>query len=173
MDGYSKFLDLAKNLGATHAKIIKTSTIVTAAWVYWKCKFGCPYLNSSLCCPPNTPTYRETRELLDCFEDAMLIQVIIDPNDEKPVNLTDVVTSIERDLFLNGYYKVFSMGAGCCQYCGDNCSHTECRQPAKARPLIEACGIDVYSTVRNNGLTIDVLHDYSDKITLCGLILIE
>lgn len=38
---------------------------------------------------------------------------------------------------------------------------------------MEACGIDVYTTVRSNGFMIEVLQDYSAKIHYFGLILIE
>lgn len=173
MTGYTEYVKKAMKLGADHAKIIKTSTVVTAPWVFWKCKYGCRGFNSSLCCPPHTPDHRQTRDLLDSYETALLVHVSADPENENPVNLTDIVTTIERDLFLEGYYKVFGMGAGSCGFCGEKCSFRVCREPTKARPLLEACGVDVYGTVRNNGLKVNVLKDVSCTMNLFGLILIE
>jgi hypothetical protein len=47
------------------------------------------------------------------------------------------------------------------------------RQPAKAQPSMESCGIDVFSTARNNGYTIEVLKDHSCRMNRFGLVLIE
>ena len=41
MEKYGKFIDRARDLGADEARIIKTDSIVTAAWVRWKCHYGC------------------------------------------------------------------------------------------------------------------------------------
>jgi predicted metal-binding protein len=68
MKKYDKFIKKALKLGANDAKIIKTDSIVTSAWVRWKCRYGCDDYNSSLCCPPNTPNHKETRELLNSYQ---------------------------------------------------------------------------------------------------------
>jgi hypothetical protein len=38
---------------------------------------------------------------------------------------------------------------------------------------MESCGIDVFSTVRNNGYHIEVLKDLSQQMNRFGLVLIE
>ncbi|WP_424357003.1 DUF2284 domain-containing protein [Methanocella sp. MCL-LM] len=38
---------------------------------------------------------------------------------------------------------------------------------------MESCGIDVFSTARNNGYTIEVVKDYNDRMNRFGLVLIE
>jgi hypothetical protein len=38
MEEYKKFIEMAVELGANGAKMIKTDNIVTAAWVRWMCK---------------------------------------------------------------------------------------------------------------------------------------
>jgi predicted metal-binding protein len=50
----TRFLELAKNLGADEAKIIDPVTIKTAAWVRLKCMYGCSSRRGR-CCPPHTP----------------------------------------------------------------------------------------------------------------------
>jgi predicted metal-binding protein len=78
MKSYSKFIKKAVALGADDAKIIKTDTIVTGPWVRWKCRYGCDGYNSSLCCPPDTPDYHETRELVDSYKKALLVHITDD-----------------------------------------------------------------------------------------------
>lgn len=170
MVSYRKFIKRAVDLGADDAKIIKTGTIVTGPWVRWKCKYGCDGYNSGLCCPPNTPDYRETRELVDSYEKALLVHCTDDANRTK--DLTDIVVTLEREVFLAGHFKAFSLGAGPCNLCGE-CSMEVCRHPEKARPSMESCGIDVFTTARNNGYTIEVLKDHSCTMNRFGLVLIE
>jgi Predicted metal-binding protein len=170
MARYDKFVKKAVTLGADDAKIIETDTIVTAPWVVWKCRFGCDGYNSSLCCPPNTPDYRETREMVDSYEKALLVHVHGDGSHIEDIK--EIVVTLERDIFLSGYYKAFALGAGPCSLCGE-CSMDVCRHAEKARPSMESCGIDVFSTARNNGYKIEVVEDYADKMNRFGLVLIE
>jgi len=60
MEKYRRFIEMAVKLGAKDAKIIKTDSIITAAWIRWKWRYGCPEYNKSLCCPLNSPTHHET-----------------------------------------------------------------------------------------------------------------
>ena len=61
-------------LGAGKAKVIKAASIVTAAWVRLKCRYGCGAYGSPLCCPPHTPTPAEMRRVIDCYATAILFQ---------------------------------------------------------------------------------------------------
>jgi predicted metal-binding protein len=174
MGKYERFIEMAVELGANDAKIIKIDSIVTAAWVRWKCRYGCGGYGNSLCCPPNSPTYSETRELVDCYKNALLVHFTHDPENatEDPTDPTIVVTTLEREIFLAGYYKAFALGAGPCRLCAE-CTMKECRHAEIARPSMESCGIDVFSTVWNNGYHIEVLKDRPYKMNRFGLILIE
>ena len=60
---FNNFIHLAKELGASEAKIIPSSTIKTAGWVRMKCQYGCDGFGVGLCCPPFTPTPQEFREV--------------------------------------------------------------------------------------------------------------
>ena len=53
-----KYCAKAVQAGATNAKVIHPSTIVTAPRVRFKCIYGCP-LNQRYSCPPHTPTPAE------------------------------------------------------------------------------------------------------------------
>lgn len=178
MEKYGKFIDRAKKLGADDAKIIKTDSIVTAAWVRWKCHYGCDMYGSSLCCPPNSPNYLETGEVIKCYENALLIHY--KKGFQSKTHPTEIAVTLEKELFFAGYYKAFALGEGPCLLC-EQCAKGQCVYPGDARPSMESCGIDVFTTVRNNGFSIQVLKkDYeeilaekSPKVNRFGMVLIE
>jgi predicted metal-binding protein len=178
MEKYQKFIEMAVKLGANYAKIIKADSIATATWPRWKCRYGCPEYNKSLCCPPNSPTHHETRELVDCYEYALLVHFTanFDNATENPLDhtkvTTEVINALERNIFLAGYYKAFALTAGPCRLCAE-CTMKICRNPVIARPSMESCGIDVYNTVKNNAYPIEVLKDISDTMDIFCLILLE
>jgi|GEM_PF-2393063 len=73
----------------------------------------------------------------------------------------DMLVNLEGELFKDGFYKAFVMLAGPCVLCRE-CGLKEnapCRFPAKMRPSMEACGIDVYQTASNNGFFINTLKE--------------
>jgi len=53
------------------------------------------------------------------------------------------------------------------------CSFEGCRRPDQARPSMEACGIDVFATVRANGFPIEVVRDEGDEQHYYMLVLID
>jgi predicted metal-binding protein len=156
----------ACELGAIEAKLVEAASVVTAPWVRMKCRFGCCGYNSSLCCPPNTPTYLETREVISCYKHALLIHC------RDSASPTRIACELERQIFLSGYYKAFGLGSGPCRLCS-KCNLKRCTHTESARPSMEACGIDVYATVRANGYPISVVQNYRDEGNYYGLVLIE
>ena len=163
---FAEFIDRAKELGAFKAKIIKTNTIKTGAWVRMKCRYGCFFYNTKHCCPPNTPTPKETQEVIDSYDKALLVHC-------KPgVKATKIMAKLEKEIFLSGYYKAFGFGEGPCQLC-EVCNKDKCVRPYRARPAMEACGIDVYATARANGFPIEVVKNRNCEQNYYGLVLIE
>ena len=75
-------------------------------------------------------------------------------------------------MYSNGFHKAFGMGGGPCRLCA-KCNAKRCIHTEQARPSMEACGIDVYATVRANGYPIEVVKEYSDDANYYGLVLIE
>ena len=150
---------------AKDAKIIPADTIVAAQWVRAKCQFGCGGYGKRLTCPPHSPAPEETSQMLINYKHALLIH----GDEETPI--TRIVAALEREIFLDGHYKAFGMGAGPCSIC-EECVEP-CKYPHQARPSMEACGIDVYTTVRANGFPIQVLKDEGYKPNYYGLVLID
>jgi predicted metal-binding protein len=159
----------AVKLGATESKIIDVKTVKTAAWVRYKCQFGCDGFGESLTCPPHSPTPDQTQKILDGFKKAILIH----NQSRAHVDISKLVVKIEKEAFLAGYYKALAMGAGPCRLCADCNLKGECRNREHARPSMEACGIDVFSTARSNGFSIDTLDSTRCKANYFGLVLIE
>ncbi len=170
---YRKSIEELKNraveLGASESKVIEAKTIKTAAWVRYKCQFGCSGFAESLTCPPYSPTPSQTQEILDSFKKAILIHC----QSGSHVDISKVVLKIEKEAFIAGYYKALGMGAGPCRLCRVCNLKGECRHREEARPSLEACGIDVFSTARCNGFTIDTLDSDRCKADYFGVVLIE
>ena len=69
-----KYMNMLKENGADLAMVIDPKTIVTAAWTIYKCHYGCSTYGKSHRCPPNTPTWKETQEIIDCYDTAILFR---------------------------------------------------------------------------------------------------
>ncbi|HTZ10951.1 MAG TPA: DUF2284 domain-containing protein [Candidatus Margulisiibacteriota bacterium] len=159
----------AIELGAKKAKVIPASSIKTAHWVRYKCQFGCDGFGGCLTCPPNSPTPEETQKIVDSYSKAILIHV----SDRGKVDISDIVLNLEKEAFFAGYYKAFGMGAGPCRLCRECDFKNGCRHGDKARPSMEACGIDVFKTARNNGFIINTLDSPRCKAAYFALLLVE
>jgi len=152
--------------GARSARVISPWEVVTANWVRWKCRFGCDGFGSSICCPPYSPAPEETRRVLEEYNRGVLFEA----GRREP---TRIAAALERELFLEGFYRAFGMGAGPCQLC-DSCAFDKgCRRADEARPSMEACGIDVFSTVRRQGFEIEVVRNRKEPQHYFGLVLID
>jgi predicted metal-binding protein len=161
-----KYFDILKLMGAITVIEIDPSTIVTAPWVIHKCQFGCRMYGNSHCCPPKTPGYKQTQEIINSYKKAILFRSHI------ITAVTPMAVEIERELFLDGYYKAIGLGSGPCLVC-KKCNLTSCAFPQKTVPSMEACGIDVFATVRANGLEIQTLRHGNETQNLFGLLLVE
>jgi predicted metal-binding protein len=157
----------AQALGAAAARVIRPSSVATAAWVRLKCQYGCDGYASSLCCPPRTPGPEETRKVIDGYRRAILFEA----GRSEPKK---IAVELEREAFLAGYYKAFGLGAGPCRLCREGCAFDKgCRHAQEARPCMEACGIDVFATARASGFAIDVVRGESDPAHYFGLLLLD
>ena len=172
-----KYCDQAIQAGGTHAVVTTPQTVVTAPWVRFKCLYGCSYRHR-YSCPPHTPTPEETRTVLDSYGRVILFHAEAPWSKERGKNMMaylDELVKLEGELFKDGYYKAFVMLAGPCVLCKE-CGEPEgvpCRLPAKTRPSMESCGIDVYQTARNNGFFITPLREKSETQNLYCLMLVD
>jgi predicted metal-binding protein len=173
MENLNPYITKALNAGMDHAIVVQTSKIYTAPWVRMKCQFGCHRYGQSHCCPPRTPTPDETRRVLDSYTYAILLHRNWKEGLQRIDAFNDAVVGTELALFIDGYYKAWSMGSGPCRLC-EKCNISgQCAHGSKARPSMEACGIDVFETARDHGLPISVLKDRKAERHSYGLVLVE
>jgi len=162
----------ALELGVDGAKVIAPRSIVTAEWVRMKCQFGCRGFGMGLCCPPYTPTPEVTRKVIDSYEKAILLHGRLKKG-ERAKGLNENMVRLEIEIFLDGYYKAWSMGSGPCRLCKECDPNGLCKHGYEARPSLEACGIDVFKTARDNGFPIEVVRSHEEEGNIYGVILVE
>jgi len=171
-DDLRRFCQLAVQFGASEAKPIRTESVVVKDWVRLKCQFGCDGYGKRLTCPPYSPTPEETRRVLKGYDRAILLR--FEP--KEPVydqrDCHEAVTRLEREIFLSGYHGALGLVAGPCTYC-EECNLKTCLYPDLARPSMESCGIDVFSTARKAGFNLTVLRSRHEKPTYCSLLLVQ
>ena len=173
-----KYVDLALEAGASDVKPINPASVATAAWVTLKCQFGCGGYNCGYCCPPHTPTAEETRRVLDGYNRALLFHIeTLSSEDRKKryKKFYQMLIDLEGEMFKDGYYKAFVYLAGPCRLCKEcgKVKGTSCNHPDRARPSMEACGIDVFQTARNNDCRIETLRDETEPRNIYCLMLVD
>ncbi len=176
-------LDKALALGASNAKIVEVKNIKTGAWTRIKCQYGCPNYGLTLCCPPYTPDYAAMQKFLAEYELGILVECTFElaqgdyknyiASDTKISNqLLELLLALEREAFLQNYYRAFALKAGRCRLCA-KCNLVKCVNPTKARPSMEACGIDVFALANDNGFPMQVIKGPVKELKVYGLVLVE
>ena len=164
----------AVRLGAREAFPIPIEKVVVRDWVRLKCKYGCGSYGKRLTCPPYSPTPEEMRRVLNEYEIGLLVKFgpsVVEGEAKEGVNVHEAMFKLERAAFLRGYHPAF--GFGPCTLCPEcNVKEGICQKPHMARPSMEACGIDVYATVKNVGLELRVVASYDQRPTYFGLLLL-
>jgi predicted metal-binding protein len=177
--------------GACTVQPIDPKDVVVGNWVRMKCQFGCPSYGKKLSCPPYSPKPEETRKILNEYSKGYIIGYSgsalfkVDDIDNFgelfPQVLKEMRRSIfelEKYVFLSGYYKSFSYGfCGPCTYCKDcvvEKGSISCLYASESRPSMEAAGIDVFKTVNNLGLKLEVQKEFDpNRLRLYTLLLLE
>ena len=173
MEKLVRYLRLAKEKGIDHAVVIETSKVFTALWVRMKCQYGCRFYNNSLCCPPRTPKPEEMRQILDSYSRAILLHKLWKGGVRDIKSFNESVVAVELALFFDGYYKALGLGSGPCRICEKCNIKGGCLHIDRARPSMEACGIDVFKTAEKNGLKFLPLKHIEDDRNSFGVVLVE
>jgi len=173
MEQFDRYLNLAREKAIDQAIVVETSKVHTALWVKMKCQYGCRFYNASLCCPPRTPNPAEMREILDSYSHAILLHKLWKGGILDIKSFNESVVAVELTLFFDGYYKAWGMGSGPCRICEKCNIQGVCLHISKARPSMEACGIDVFRTAGEYGLKIPVLRNFEEDRNSFGLVLVD
>ncbi len=162
--------------GASRARPVPASYVVTAPWVLYKCRFGCGSYDARHLCPPATPTPAETEAVVRCYGRAILVTYeAVGSSKQRALRkkMHRDMLALEREIFLDGFHKTLAFVAGPCNLCKTCDVSKPCKLPGEPRPAMEACGIDVFATFANAGVKLNVVRDESDPYKLCGMILVE
>lgn len=158
----------ANRLGFAFARVIDAADIAVESWVRLKCRFGCDRYGKSLTCPPSSPDEEKMLAVISGYHHALLVQ------SEPPSALFhERLLALERSFFLGGYHEALAFGAGPCPVCPSCPEDGRCRFPEKARPSLEACGVDVYETARRAGLCLTPVSHRQGYVKYVGLVLFD
>jgi len=193
----SELKDEAIKQGASSVKVIDAKDIIIDKRARLKCAIPlCPSYDSHLLCPPNLMAVEEFKEIIGLYEKALILQVEADydsldksdkeldgelceliENDtrtpEWELKLHKLVNRLEASAFKRGFrFAAGLIGGECslCKECVGVRSEEACRHPFRARPSMEAMGIDVHETCAKAGLPLSL--SSSDRVRWTGIILL-
>ena len=187
-DNISVLLKAALDAGAGEALYIDAKDVIVDDRVRLKCFAPLCRHYGDLVCPPNVPTPDEFRKYLSLYKFAILLSTeyndppkpaslmdseeVSDEIRKKSTDLSDILLSLESASLKMGYRFAAGFTGGSCHYC-DGCVKTggECKTPYKARPSMEAVGIDVVGTLQKIDVTLDF--PVSNKVKWWGLLLVD
>ncbi|MGC9030644.1 MAG: DUF2284 domain-containing protein [Desulfomonilaceae bacterium] len=177
----SEIKQIAQELGFEEIYFLRASEIVIARWVGLKCQYGCTNYGTNWCCPPASPDLEAMRELVSEYTIATLL-IRRHKNDQFYRNSAEkrrlqvqqwkAVVTLERKLFLNGYYKAFGFPPETCALCKKCAYPGRCKFPNEKRPALEACGIDVFQTIKRIGKSFEPATNVHDTYNSYSLILL-
>jgi len=188
----------ALEMGATKARILRTDEIPVDDRVVLKCRVPrCFGYGVCANCPPHTLTPPQLRDHLALYKWAVFFIREVPPEvivrDKATIKervaayqrVFKIVNEIESMAFYDGHYLAFGFAAGSCRhtYCGleKDCpalNGEKCRFSLRARPSMEAVGIDVYRMVAASGWDIYPIGSNArpedvPKGTLAGIVIVR
>jgi predicted metal-binding protein len=170
-----RYRELALQLGGSEAVCIPASDVIIDERVRLKCVIPrCIRAGETPNCPPYAPDLDLIRLALGRFSWAILFKCNVEPLEEyAPGRGTtkaeqrrvlsfhqksgEVVCALERQAYKDGYHLALGLGGGSCKdyLChGQICQFLDsgrCRFPHRARPAMEAMGIDVVALINKVG----------------------
>lgn len=188
----------ARRLGATEAKAIPTTDVFVDERVRFKCMVPlCENYSRHLMCPPGLMTLDEFRRTLRAYRTAILVQLEsdVDSQDKSDRRLDGkmakqlqqktganvmerrlhaLIGDLEALAFKNGFFMAAGLiGSECllCEECVGQSSRHACRHPFRARPSMQALGIDVIRTSRKAGMPVQL--SSKTKVRWTGLLLLD
>lgn len=165
--------------GFSDFKLVDARDIVVSEWVRMKCMFGCSHYGKNGCCPPHVPSVPECCAFFSEYTVAVIFRFekIVEKPEERfqwSKEVNEQLLKVERGVFLAGYHKAFLLFMDECRLCAKCAqSRLECKNPKNARPSIEALAVDVFATVRKQGLPISVLSKFGQAMNRYAILMVE
>lgn len=188
----------AKKRGASRAKVIPSRMVVVDERVRLKCSVPlCDNYGRHLLCPPHVIPVAQFREMLASYKHALLLQIDADYDSldkstkhldadlskelettigskKLESELARIVEEMEALAFKSGFHLAAGLGCSECSLC-ETCvgqgSEEPCRHPFKARPSMQAMGIDVIRTCELAGMPVSL--SSNKRVRWTGLVLLD
>lgn len=167
-----KYKEKAVELGASIAEIITVDMVVMDERARAKCMYPkCSSYGLSVHCPPHTTELNQMKKIINKYKYAILIRVDAPIEDvagpiakeqgtwkKYGLKRNKVIGKLEAIAFNDAYHFALGFGGGSCKsyFCpNEDCSALKpgqgCRAPLKARPSMEAVGMDVFTMAAKVG----------------------
>jgi len=183
-----RYCELAREWGASGAAVVPASKVIIDERVRLKCTVPrCMRAGETPNCPPHGLDLDLVRKAIARYRYAVLVKCDVSPiEDYVPGGGTtkeeqrrvlsyheksgEVVSRLERQAYKDGYHLAMGFGGGSCKdyLCkGLSCQALDsgrCRFPSRARPAMEAVGIDVVDLINKVGWQAYALLDNLKKI---------
>jgi predicted metal-binding protein len=165
---FEKYVELAKSLKATDARLISPQDICFDIRAILKCRWGCEdFFQNNIRCSTRDTSYQERVEMVKSYNNILLVH----SHDARELSVA--VLEIERTAFLDGFYYACAIRAcSLCKVCAAQ-QGKPCPTPEKVRPCDQSFGIDVYKTARQLGLPCEVLQSKGDIQNRYGFVLLD
>ncbi|MBC8466389.1 MAG: DUF2284 domain-containing protein [Deltaproteobacteria bacterium] len=192
-----RYCQYALEQGADEAQVVDASKIPVEDAVAFKCRVPrCFGYNNCAQCPPHAPKPAEIRQLLKSYTHGVLFVSRVDSkllkrdrNDKKRKAafraILEIVSKLESAAFYDGHYLAVGFSAGSCfsSLCDPKLgcqvlNGENCRFALKARPSMEAVGMNVYNLIASSGWEVYPFGSNADPedipvANLAGLVLIQ
>lgn len=174
----ARLLQAPAGQGLTEVRMINMPQVSVARWPRLKCQYSCSRAGDPAYLPPATPTAAETAEILETYRFGLLTRSDVDPamveSPEAAVaRLQEALLRIEQEAFSSGYARAFLLACGNCLFCHRGEGIRPCAYPGKARPSLEAIGVDLSETLHLIGWEEFLNREPDAPLPLFGLLLLE
>jgi predicted metal-binding protein len=169
----AKYVNLAKELGASDAKKIGTGMVILDERVRARCYSPrCPDYGTNLNCPPHFDwDLEKSREIISKYKYAVFIMLEVPPEEQTgadylnpkhkvpgALKMYEIVAKIQSEAFYDGYplalgfaggpscKRVFCSAAECKGIKGEGC-----RMALKSNPTMHSAGMNAYSMASEVG----------------------
>lgn len=177
----SRLLEVGKKYHIKDIIPLDVKDISIARWVRLKCKYGCCKYGTNWCCPPESPDFSEMKEILNEYGRALLLHGTMinkhfykNNNQKRRIQIKTwkATVVLERLLFLEGYYKAFSLVSDTCALCKECAYPDPCKFPKERRPTVASCSIDIFQTLKNIGKSYDIAQEVTEEYQSFSIILL-
>ncbi len=193
-DRIAELSDHALSLGVSDAKLLSVDRITVEDRFRRQCEEPrCPNFNTSLNCPPHTPSPARFREHLSEYSYALAIKFDVpagafhsEGSREVGRLLHETVADLEHYARTLGFEHARGHSSGGCKktLCHEHAECAalqeggECRNPATARPSLSGMGVNWHNLSQELGWAMMRTEDgesgpSSDTVMMAGLVLLE